>query len=230
MIEALASVLGLEWGVDVEVAELERLSGGASRETWGFVAAAGGTRHELVVQRERPGGIQTGGGMAAEATLLTLARDRGVPTPEVVMSGDDTDGLGAAFVVTRRLAGETIPRKLLRDPTFDTTRPGLARQAGRALGRVHSIDVAAVGEYLEDLEQLGRFTELLDEIGEPHPAFELGLRWLAQRPIGRTRTTVVHGDFRTGNLLVDPMLGLVGVLDWDLAHLGDPVEDLGWFC
>lgn len=230
MIEALASVLAREWDVDVDVTELERLSGGASRETWGFVAIAEGTRHELVVQRERPGGIQTGGGMAAEATLLTLARDRGVPTPEVVTSGDDSVGLGAAFVVTRRLAGETIPRKLLRDPAFETVRPGLARQAGRALGRVHSINVTAVGGHLDDLDQLGRFTELLDEIGEPHPAFELGLRRLAQRPVERTRTTVVHGDFRTGNLLVDPTLGLVGVLDWELSHLGDPVEDLGWFC
>ena len=226
----LVDVLAEVWRTEVEVTQLVRLSGGASRETWAFVAATADTNHDLVVQRERPGGLQTGGGMAADATLLDLARAHGVPTPEVVASGDESAGLGAAFVITRRLPGEALPRKLLRDPVFDAVRSGLTRQAGQALGRVHSMDVAAVGDLLEDLDQMGRFAELLDEIGEPHPAFELGLRWLAQRPVERTRTTIVHGDFRTGNLLVDPQLGLVAVLDWELAHLGDPVEDLGWFC
>jgi aminoglycoside phosphotransferase (APT) family kinase protein len=70
---------------------------------------------------------------------------------------------------------------------------------------------------------------LLERLGEPHPAFELGFRWLeATRPT-TSKVAVVHGDFRLGNLLVDPS-GLRAVLDWELAHLGDPLEDLGWFC
>jgi aminoglycoside phosphotransferase (APT) family kinase protein len=67
----------------------------------------------------------------------------------------------------------------------------------------------------------------LDAVGEPHPAFELGLRWLEQHRPPTGTTGVVHGDFRNGNLVVGPD-GLVAVLDWELAHLGDPLEDLGW--
>src|SRR4029077_3233165 len=82
---------------------------------------------------------------------------------------------------------------------------------------------------LEQRDQIERFREVLDALGEPHPAFELGFRWLEQnRPSART-AAVVHGDFRNGNLIVGPE-GLRAVLDWELAHLGDPAEDLGWLC
>src|SRR4029077_10049437 len=65
-----------------------------------------------------------------------------------------------------------------------------------------------------------------------HPAFELGLRWLdAHTPTGAAvrASALVHGDFRNGNIIVGPD-GIVAVLDWELAHLGDPIEDLGWLC
>ncbi|MEZ5205083.1 MAG: phosphotransferase family protein [Acidimicrobiales bacterium] len=70
----------------------------------------------------------------------------------------------------------------------------------------------------------------LDLLDEHRPAFELALRWLADRRPPERPTSVVHGDFRVGNLLVDPDHGLRAVLDWELAHLGDPLEDLGWLC
>ena len=82
---------------------------------------------------------------------------------------------------------------------------------------------------LVEVDQVRQFRELLDALGEPHPAFELGLRWLVEHRPEPTGTGIVHGDFRTGNLLVGPD-GLRAVLDWELAHLGDPAEDLGWFC
>jgi aminoglycoside phosphotransferase (APT) family kinase protein len=203
------------------------LSAGASRQTWSFDLhdESPGTVRPLILQRERRGG-GSGAGMAVEADLMRAAAEAGVPVPGVVATGDE---LGAAFVVTERIDGETIPRKLLRDDEFAEVRPRLARAAGAALAAVHTIPVERFEGRLEQRDQIEQFREVLDLLGEPHPAFELGFRWLERnRPPSRS-ATIVHGDFRTGNLIVGPD-GLRAVLDWELAHLGDPVEDLGWFC
>jgi aminoglycoside phosphotransferase (APT) family kinase protein len=207
------------------VADLQRLSGGASRETWAFVLDGA----ELILQRERPGGIRTGGGMAAEAGLIRAAAAEGVPVADVVATGDgEGDGLGGPWVVARRVDGETIPRRILRDDDFAVARSALTAQCGAALAAIHRVDPERVTG-LEETDQLGQFRELLDVLEQPHPAFELGFRWLeANRPPPSGRS-VVHGDFRNGNLIVGPD-GLQAVLDWELAHLGDPLEDLGWLC
>ena len=212
----------------VRVDGVTRLSGGASRQTWGVDATVDGEPTRMVLQVERPGGIRTAGGMAGEAQLLRAARRAGVPVPGVVATDDGGDELGAPFMVMDRVEGETIPRRLLRDDEYATARTLLARQAGAALAAVHRIDPDEVAG-LHAQDQVEQFRDLLDLLGEPHPAFELGLRWLdAHRP-DVSGHAVVHGDFRTGNLIVGPE-GLRAVLDWELAHLGDPVEDLGWFC
>jgi aminoglycoside phosphotransferase (APT) family kinase protein len=225
----LAGVLSARRGEPVAVTDLTRLSGGASRETWAFTATpVEGPALGLVLQRERPGGIRTGGGMAAEGALLRAAARAGVPVPPVVATDEGGDELDAPFIVVERIEGETIPRRLLRDDEFSTARPVLARQAGAALAAVHRIDPDDV-EGLHEQDQVDQFRQLLDALGEPHPAFELGLRWLDDRRPTVRRRAVVHGDFRTGNLIVGPE-GLRAVLDWELAHLGDPAEDLGWFC
>jgi len=207
------------------VGDLQRLSGGASRETWGFILAG----EPLVLQRERPGGIRTGGGMAAEAGLIRAAAAEGVPVAEVVATGDgEGDGLGAPWIVARRVAGETIARRILRDDDYADARAVLATQCGTALAAIHRVDPDSVTG-LEELDQVRQFRDLVDALGQPHPAFELGFRWLeANRPAPSGRA-VVHGDFRNGNLIVGPE-GLRAVLDWELAHLGDPLEDLGWLC
>jgi len=70
---------------------------------------------------------------------------------------------------------------------------------------------------------------MLDGFAQPHPTFELALRWLDDHRPPTTGAAVVHGDFRNGNLIVGPD-GLRAVLDWELAHVGDPMEDLGWLC
>jgi aminoglycoside phosphotransferase (APT) family kinase protein len=211
---------------DGRVEGLARLSAGASRQTWSFEWSEGGSPpRPLILQRERPGG-GSGAGMAVEADLIGAAAVAGVPVPAVVATGDE---LGAAFVVTERIEGETIPRKLLRDDEFAAARPLLARQAGEALAAVHTIPVEGFDGRLARRDQIEQFREVLDLLDEPHPAFELGFRWLERnRPEARA-DAVVHGDFRTGNLIVGPE-GLRAVLDWELSHIGDPVEDLGWFC
>jgi aminoglycoside phosphotransferase (APT) family kinase protein len=232
-VEALGAALGAD-----EVRELRRLSGGASRETWAFEADG----RPLILQRARPGGV-TSAAMTAEVELLRAAQAAGVPVPAVVLSGGDLDSdsdrdldssdgdaarLGRSWMVLERIEGETIPRRILREAEYASARPLLTTQCGRALAAVHSIDRTLISG-LDPTDQFERFRELLDAMSEPHPAFELGFRWLERnRPPARA-DTVVHGDFRNGNLVVGPD-GLRGVLDWELAHLGDPLEDLGWLC
>ncbi len=223
--QALAAALGAE-----EVTGLRRLSGGASRETWAF--DAGG--RPLILQRARPGGVTTTA-MGTEVKLLRAARAAGVPVPAVVLSAGEEDGggpdaglLGRSWMVVERIEGETIPRRILRDEQFAPARPLLTAQCGRALAAVHTIDPARVPG-LDPTDQFEQFRELLDAMSEPHPAFELGFRWLERNRPPTRADTVVHGDFRNGNLVVG-VDGLRAVLDWELAHLGDPLEDLGWLC
>jgi hypothetical protein len=131
-------------------------------------------------------------------------------------------------LVVTRVEGETIPRKILRDPEWEQARRLLTAQCGRALAAIHAIEPESVPG-LSATDPLAEPLPLLDALGEVRPALELGARWLdAHRPAtGPART--VHGDFRLGNLLVGPD-GLRAVLDWELAHQGDPVEDIGWLC
>ena len=205
------------------VGSLRRLSGGASRETWSFVL--GGDRR-LILTRFPPGPSKTG--MTREAALLRAAAAAGVPVPELVDASDDPSVLGAPFLVAEHVDGETIPRKILRDPEFAEARPKLARQCGEILARLHTVDPRQI-EGLEDTDQVAQYRGVLDNLGEPHPTFELAFRWLEDNRPSGSRHTVVHGDFRNGNLMIGPE-GVRAVLDWELAHAGDPMEDLGWLC
>lgn len=225
---SLAELLGAD-GAVVAVDGLRRLSGGASRETWSFDATVSDAPRPLILQRLRPGASAstTGIPIAAEAALLRVAAIHGVPVAEVV-ADDDGSILGSPGMVVQRLDGETIARKLLRDDEYAVARERLGAQVADALARIHVIPAEAVPA-LRKTDQVEQFRAVLDSLGEPHPAFELGFRWLEANRPPADRVTVVHGDFRLGNLLVD-RAGLRAVLDWELAHLGDPMEDLGWFC
>ena len=116
----------------------------------------------------------------------------------------------------------------VRDEEWAPVRPKLAAQCGEALAAIHRIPIDAAPE-LEHQDQVIQFRDALDLLDEPHPAFELGFRWLERNRPPSERVGVVHGDFRLGNLIVGPD-GLRAVLDWEIAHLGDPMEDLGWLC
>lgn len=212
---SLAELLGV-----AKLDALEPLSGGASRDT--FSARAGERR--WIVQRQRPGSPRD---LTVEVAALRAARAAGVPVPEVIASGG-ADVLGQPFMVLEHIDGETIARKILRDDVFAAARSSLVPQMAQALAAVHSVTVDEVPG-LPETDQVTQYRLALDDLGEPHPAFELALRWLEDHRPRSTRRTLVHGDFRLGNLMVGPE-GLCAVLDWELTHAGDPVEDLGWLC
>jgi aminoglycoside phosphotransferase (APT) family kinase protein len=229
--QLLAAVVGRHLGQAATIGDLRRLSGGASRETWSFDAVtAGGARHGLVLRRD-PGASTGQSDRSVEFALLDAAHKGGVATPRVWFLLEPDDGLGSGFVM-ERIEGETIPRRILRDETYAPARPLLARQCGEQAACIHALDPARLPALAVQgaREQIAVYRGYLDGFGEPHPAFELGLRWLAEHaPPDPPRPALVHGDFRNGNLVVGPD-GIRAVLDWELAHLGDPIEDLGWLC
>jgi aminoglycoside phosphotransferase (APT) family kinase protein len=228
---ALASAVQQHLGAPVTIDGLRRLSGGASRETWSFDATTeDGARHALVLRRD-PGGYAGHSDRGIEFALLEAARTGGVAVPRVGFLLKPDDELGSGFVM-ERVDGETIPRRILRDDEYAAARPGLARQCGEQAARIHALDTSRLPALPVQgaRQQIDQYRAYLDGFGEPHPAFELGLRWLADHaPADPPSPVLVHGDFRNGNLVVGPD-GVRAVLDWELAHLGDPVEDLGWLC
>ncbi|MFD7292438.1 phosphotransferase family protein [Streptomyces sp. NPDC059897] len=224
--EELRARLGELWGGAVSVEGWRRLSGGASRDTFSLDATApDGGPHPLILRCDPPARPNPEV-MAREAAALAAAAEAGVPVPRLV---DHSTALGRACLLMERVEGETIPRRLLRDERFAAVRPKLARELGRILARIHAIPVASVPD-LPTTDPLDQLTDLYRQFNDPRPALELGFHWLAEhRPPTTGPCRLVHGDFRNGNLMVDET-GVRAVLDWELAHLGDPVEDLGWLC
>lgn len=221
MSDDLAARLAARLGV--EVTELRRLTGGASRETWAFTA--GGRR--LVLRRDPPGAGRPEA-MAHEAAAIRAAADAGVPEPPLVDASSDPDVLGSPYVITGFVDGETIARRILRDPEYADARTHLARDLGRVLARLHTIPLGAVPG-LARPDPLDTLVAGYERLGEPSPAVELALHRLRRDRPGPVPDTVVHGDFRNGNLIIAPD-GLKAVLDWEIVHRGDPREDLGWLC
>jgi aminoglycoside phosphotransferase (APT) family kinase protein len=224
--EEVVAALGQALGGSVR--NLTRLSGGASRITSSFdLEADDGSIRPLILQEERGRGLVPGSRVPTEATLLRAADDLGVPVPHVVAAGVH-GGLDPGWMVVERIDGETIPRKLLRDPKWASARHALTAHCGAALAAIHRIDPDSIAG-MPRRDPLRDPLPFLDGLGEVRPCLELGVRWLdVNRPVAGRRVTV-HGDFRMGNLLVGPH-GLRAVLDWELAHAGDPAEDIGWLC
>jgi aminoglycoside phosphotransferase (APT) family kinase protein len=210
MREALEAVLG-------PISEPALLPGGASKEAW--AVDADGER--LLVRR-------AGGGVIHRHTLslrhefevLTAAHEAGVKVPRPVAYIEDLEGR-EAFVM-ERLEGETIGRRIVR---MDSVPDRLSVQMAEELAKIHALPQERL-PFLEEAS-IDRLVLELDEVGEPHPAIELGLWWLRENRPPRRDSVVVHGDFRIGNLVVDES-GLVGVLDWEFAHLDDPARDLAF--
>jgi aminoglycoside phosphotransferase (APT) family kinase protein len=199
------------------VRDLRRLSAGAHRETWSFVAHDG---RECIAQR-MPSSDGVHAELETELAILGVAAEAGVPVARVLARLQD------GFVV-EHVQGESLPQRIMRDDRYAAARNGLASQAGQILARLHEIPTDAIPG-LTPQDPIDRCHEVLERLNASSPAFELVLRRLAlDRPAPRPQT-VVHGDFRLGNMLIDER-GIAAVLDWELVHLGDPLEDLGYLC
>ena len=209
--------------------EINRLSGGASQETWMLTIDG-----QKFVLRRSPGGASHDEdsyalSLETEAQLLLCLNARNATTPHIVYALTPDDGLGPGFVM-KFISGETIPQKLLKAPEFEFARTQLAAQAGEALAKIHATPISELPEIprLGGYDQVVRYEDIYRQHA-PRPVFELAIRWLKDNSPSEIAPSLVHGDFRNGNLMVDES-GLKSVLDWELAHIGDPREDIGWIC
>lgn len=214
------------------VAGLQRLSGGASQETWAFDVARGDASPLRLILRRMPPGQRFGdrmAGLEVEAALIRAAAARGVPVPRVRHVLAPGDGIGRGFVMDR-IEGETLARRILRDAAYAPARDRFAQEAGTYLARIHAIDTTGIA--LRTLTPEAEVESLYQQYvatGQHRPVFDLAVGWLRRNLPQPVTPRLVHGDFRNGNLIFGSE-GIRAVLDWEVAHLGDPMRDLAWIC
>jgi aminoglycoside phosphotransferase (APT) family kinase protein len=227
---------------DVRVSDLRRIHGGASRETWrlrlGCRLDGDAVERRLILRRDPVGSlIETDREREFEA--LRAFRGSAVPVPEVLWLEGDGRWLERPFFVMDEIGGcEASPQALFMGPLL-AHRTKIGEQKWRILGALHRADPAALG--LDAVlgpaapgecwrREIEHWERVIDEDAlAPQPIARAALRWLRrQPPPPPARLHVVHGDFRTGNFLVDPQGTIRGILDWEMVHLGDPLEDLAW--
>jgi aminoglycoside phosphotransferase (APT) family kinase protein len=216
----------------------ERLSGGASQETYRIILDADRGEKKLAMRRAPGGGkarlFESGPGLIVEAELMQAARAAGVPEPEIVHVFETSDRIGEGFLM-EWLDGETLGARIVRGEELAAIRPKLARQCGEVLARIHGIDLAATGLdrklARKDTESFVREMWKQYQLYEtPQPMIDYAARWLLEHLPPAREPRLVHNDFRNGNLMMSPERGIVAVLDWEVAHIGDPMRDLGWLC
>jgi aminoglycoside phosphotransferase (APT) family kinase protein len=207
----------------VTIEGLRRLSGGASRETWSFSVDG----RELILRRDPPGRPGARGSMRLEADAMRACHRAGLPVPEVLVDDDGTH-LGTAGLVMTAVPGETLARKILRDDDYAPARVGLLGELAGFLAGLHALDPAEVPG-AADIDSMAQYWAAYQLVDDASPTFEKAYAWLMANRPDRTATTIVHGDLRMGNVIVGTD-GLRAVIDWELVHVGDPLEDLGWLC
>ena len=233
MQEELASALSkklLEVGVEGKVSKLEPLTGGASKEIWKFEVSKDKQSTKMILRRgsgiEGPLAIKT----ADEARIQKEVIKVGAPVPTILAVSKNEEELGDSYIMNF-VEGESIARKILRDKEYKKALPVLAYQCGEAIARIHNVDIdnfsflpkKPAEEQLEDLYSTYQSFE------QPSPVFEYAYLWLKEQDFSNFQESLVHGDFRLGNIIVNGE-GLQSIIDWELAHIGNPLQDLGWVC
>ena len=233
MQEELASALSkklLEVGVEGKVSNLEPLTGGASKEIWKFEVSNAKQSTKMILRRgsgiEGPLAIKT----ADEARIQKEVIKVGAPVPIILAVSKNEEELGDSYIM-HFVEGESIARKILRDKEYKKALPILAYQCGEAIAKIHNVDInnfsflpkKPAEDQLEDLYSTYQSFE------QPSPVFEYAYLWLKEQDFGNFQESLVHGDFRLGNIIVNAD-GLQSIIDWELAHIGNPLQDLGWLC
>jgi len=229
---------------EIVVANLQRIPGGASRETWSFDVTrrenGAAVKEGLIIRRD------------PDASVLETDRDHefrvvqavygAVPVPRTYWIETDGAALDRPFFVMGRIDGcEANPTRVLMDPRYFPSRERIACEFTDILARIHAIDPASSGlEFLDGpadaggcgLAEVEKWEAVIDHDSlEPQPVLRGAFRWLRHHlPPPAQRIALVHADYRTGNFLAAPDGEIKGILDWEMAHLGDPMEDVAWAC
>ena len=234
---AISGALARELPGFIALNSCVRLSGGASQESYRLAVASTHGPLQLVLRRT-PGGQPPAPdaeqiGPRVEAMVVRAARAAGVPAAEILAELAPQDGLGEGYFMAW-LAGEALGSRIVRSPELAAVRPHLAHQCGRILARIHAIDVVSTGldrvlKVVPPAALVQQTWRQYQSFNTPAPLIDYAAQWLLAHLPPVLPPTLTHADFRNGNLMVSPA-GIVGVLDWEIAHLGDPMRDLGWLC
>ena len=222
---------------DLTVSDLSRIPGGASRETYRFRARFGAKERGLILRRDPPSSlIETK--RDTEYRAYEAFHGLGLPVPEPVALELSAGPLERPFFIMEEIADCQTGAILSADP-FGEHRETIGRQFYSVLGRIAATDPRDVG--LSDFDgetdihevamyEVARWEKVIEEDErEPQPIVRAALRWLKRHPPPPAqKIAVVHGDYRTGNFLYDSRGTIRAILDWEMAHLGDPLEDLAW--
>jgi aminoglycoside phosphotransferase (APT) family kinase protein len=227
---------------EISVSNLERISGGASRETYRFRLSyrEGGEAldRRLILRRDPPASlIDTERRVEFEAYRAFAGS--AVPVPRMLWLEEADDALGHPFFIAEELSGFQASPQMLFAGGYDAVLPKVAERKWTILGEIARADPRALGltSVMEAPALDGAWRRELDhweaifdsDEAEPQPIARAAIRWLrANPPPPAQKLSVVHGDYRTGNFLYDEGGDIHGVLDWEMAHLGDPLEDLAW--
>lgn len=226
---------------EVEVSKLWRIPGGASRETWSFDATwrEGKSRGGRgFIMRRDPEASLLETERYVEFRAYQAMKDTGVPVPEMYWLEEDPKWLERPFFIMGRLEGQASQTAIVSG-MLGCDLEAITQQKIEILARIHSVDWKELGlEFLgvpdgpdgcADME-IDRWEKTMREQAlEPLPVLEVALAWMRQHKPVAQKLTVVHGDYRTGNFLVQGN-DISGILDWEMVHLGDPLEDVAWVC
>lgn len=230
----LAGKLGAR---DLEITGLARIHGGASRETYRFRANYAGRERRLILRRDPPASlIETE--RSTEYRAYEAFHKLGLPVPEPVALELESAALERPFFIMEEVADCAVASILAPDP-YGAHREKIGEQFFTVLGQIAAADPRAIGvgdfEGETDpaktaLHEVERWEKVIDEDErEPQPIARAAIRWLKRNPPPPAKKIgVVHGDYRTGNFLFDTDGNIRAILDWEMTHLGDPLEDLGW--
>jgi len=233
----LADYLSAQTHAPVQVHNAQPLAGGASRDSWAFNATFGdGTSERFVLRRDLPTRMNEQAlTRAQEFALMRAAYDHGVLVARVRWLCEDERVLDLPFFIMDYVEGVSVGRKLMTSPDLIAARAALPSQMAQQLARIHTLDASGLVFLPRPLKNhparhaVQETYATLDSINAVVPALEYALRWCERYAPAPDRLTFIHGDFRVGNLLVNPA-GLAAVIDWEFSHIGDPCEELGYLC
>lgn len=240
--EKLAAYLADKFGAtDLEVSNLARIPGGASRQTYRFRARyseGGQTRDRALILRRDPEASLIETERTTEYRAYQAFHGLGLPVPEPIALELDGGALARPFFIMEEIENCSVASIVTPDP-YGPHRGKIGTQFWDILGRIAAADPQAIG--LGDLDgardatscwrhELERWEKVIREDAiEPQPIAHAAIRWLRRNPPPPAqKLCVVHGDYRTGNFLHDAHGDIRAILDWEMAHLGDPLEDIGW--
>jgi len=239
VITRLQSFIEKHLGQSAKVENAKLLTGGASQETWRIDVEHNGHCTPYCLRRakdsESEQSLDLGGvGLMVEAELIQAADHAGVKVPQIVALVCNEDDLGIGFLM-QWLDGETLGHKIARAPELESIRPQLARQCGEQLALIHSMDTHPFLQAgsLQKMASVDFVQQTYDQylsLNVQQPMLDYTARYLLENAPKQHDYVLNHGDFRSGNLMIDPTIGISAVLDWELASIADPAKDIAWLC